>query len=83
MKRSKNAKYFIISHKPMNGFSTINVPPDVDPDEYFISNSSSFYSSIMFQTNNGGAEWTIYKKQGWGKLDQILKNQSKYLPKPK
>lgn len=56
----------------------MEVPPDSDPDLYW-KNVSSFYSSVMFASNEG-SDWQIHKKYGIGKIDQILKVKEKYLP---
>jgi len=54
--------------------------PHEDPSSY-MKNLSVLYSSVMFQSHDGGKKWSVYKKKGTGKIDKIIASKDKYLKK--
>lgn len=73
-------RYVVISHI-WNRFELYELSQQDDPNEY-MKNLKKIYSSVMFQTLDGGENWVEYRRKGHGAIKKIIDAQEKYLPKP-
>lgn len=65
--------FVVISHKWKTGIVIEKMPAEKDPDAFWKDIPRGGYSSAMFQSQNGGKEWVLYRKQGFGAHDKIMK----------
>lgn len=67
-----HSKYVMVSHRWQRGFTVERVPDNEDPNTFW-KKQTEIHASVIFESDDGGLTWNIFKKKGIGAVDKIVR----------